>query len=81
MQISFVRHGGMPKLAWIAKVEPQASKFSATLGEWVEVQSDSFIEGVADNEFSSGALDETACMFGSGRYFEATPLISGSCPY
>ena len=66
MQISFDRHSGMPKLAWIAKVETQASKFSATLGEWVEIQADSFIEGVADIEFSSNALDQTAYVFGSG---------------
>ena len=80
MQISFVRHGGMPKLAWIARVEPQASKFSATLGEWVEIQAHSFIEGVADNEFSSGALDETACMFGSGAVIrgEAVTFVSST---
>ena len=66
MQISFVRHGGMPKLAWIARVEPQAGKLSATLGEWVEIQEHGFIEGVGDNEFASNSLDQTACIFGTG---------------
>ena len=66
MKINFTRNSEMPRLAWIAEVKPQAGIISATLGDWVEVVDSGFIEGVADDDFSSGSFDKTACIFGSG---------------
>ena len=65
MRINVVRNGGLPKLAWMAKVEPQANTLSATLGEWVEILDNGLIEGVADNEFLANPVDRTNCVFGS----------------
>jgi len=66
MRIDFIHNSGMPKLAWSAKVEPQKQTISATIGDWVEILNNGFLEGVADDNFSSSSFDRTACIFGSG---------------
>jgi len=66
MKLIFKPKEELPKLAWIANVEPQKQQATISHGSWVEVMEQGFIEGIWDGEFSKASFHRAACVFGSG---------------
>ena len=65
-RLSYVRMEAWPPLAWIARCTPGAGEVVVTHGPGVFVQADWFCEAVWDGAFSSGDLDRSDLVFGSG---------------
>jgi hypothetical protein len=76
VKLTFKLNQKLPKLAWIAHVDPLAAhKTVITHGPWVEVFEQGFIEGIWDGPFAEAAFDSSACVFGSGAVVRGETLV------
>jgi hypothetical protein len=60
----------LPKLMWLAVVQPEGKTVTIFHGSAVECHDDWMVEGVWDNEFSRGEFHRTEHFFGSGIRIE-----------
>ncbi|WP_342116000.1 hypothetical protein [Pseudoduganella sp. OTU4001] len=56
----------LPPLAWLAQVDVATGNTDLQHGRWLENGPDFVVEGVWDGDFSAGAFDQSATVFGSG---------------
>jgi len=56
----------LPKLAWLAKVDPHTGRISIIHGSSVECRDDWMVEGVWDADFEQGKFHQSENFFGSG---------------
>jgi hypothetical protein len=56
----------LPKLAWLAVIQPDAQSLTVFHGPAVECRGEWFVEGVWDGEFSRGEFHRSEHFFGSG---------------
>lgn len=75
MNLTFKLNQTLPRLAWIAHVDPQGHRTKVTHGPWVEVFEQGFIEGVWDGPFAQAAFDHSACVFGSGAVVRGEAVV------
>lgn len=75
MKLTFKLNQKLPKLAWIAHVDPLDHRTKVTHGPWVEVFEQGFIEGVWDGPFAQAAFDHSACVFGSGAVIKGETVV------
>jgi hypothetical protein len=75
VKLTFKLNQALPKLAWIAHVDPLDHKTAVTHGPWVEVFEQGFIEGIWDGPFAEAAFDRSACVFGSGAVVRGETLV------
>lgn len=75
MQLKFTLRNGLPKLAWLASVEPNRQITTVNHGPWVEVFETGFIEGIWDGPFVEPVFDCSACVFGSGALIRGQSII------
>ena len=60
----------LPKLSWIARVQPDDRRVSVWHGRSVETHDDWVVEGVWDGEFEAGNFHRSENFFGSGIRIE-----------
>jgi hypothetical protein len=75
VNLAFHCNPALPKLAWLAQVNGRDHTCAVTHGLWVETAAQFFIEGVWDGEFTEGAFDRSACVFGSGAVVHDDTLV------
>jgi len=66
MQLKPLANFSLPKLAWVAEVNPPIGTVTLRHGSLVEVGPNFFIEGVWNGPFEEGDFGETDCVFGTG---------------
>ena len=75
MELYFQPSPLLPKLAWIAHVDPEAQQATVRHGAWVETMATGFIEGLWDGAFANADFDRSACVFGSGAVVRGRTLV------
>jgi hypothetical protein len=66
MRLVAHQNSALPKLAWLAVVDPPHGVVTLDHGSLVEVRPSFWIEGVWNGPFENGDFGETDCVFGSG---------------
>jgi len=75
VELNFKTNPMLPKLAWIAHVDPEAQQTTVQHGAWVETMATGFIEGLWDGAFANADFDRSACVFGSGAVVRGRALV------
>ena len=65
-RIEYSPNAALPKLAWVATLEPEAARLCVSHGTAVECRPSFMVEGVWDGPFEAGAFHDGAHLFGSG---------------
>jgi hypothetical protein len=65
----------LPRLAWLAVVEPERAHARVLHGALVERRPDWIVEGVWDGPFEEGAFDESENFFGSGLRVRGSSFV------
>ena len=76
MRVQFQLVPLLPKLAWLAEVNLDEMTASVRHGQYVEVRSGFFIEGVWNGPFAKGDFGRTEAVFGSGWNHTRLPASS-----
>jgi len=79
MRFVYEQIDSLPKLAWLATVEPLSDVVHVRHGAFVETHGRFFIEGAWDGDFAVGDFGTTNCVFGSGAVLEAGAVVFVSC--
>jgi hypothetical protein len=67
--------GDLPRLAWLAVVDPARGRLETFHGRDVEVSADHLVEGVWDGPFSEAGFVASANFFGSGLRVEGDSVV------
>ncbi len=81
-RLTFRPNADLPRLAWLAEVEPATGEITLTHGPAVECRADWAVEGVWDGDFAAGEFHRSEAFFGSGVRLEGQaayfPASTGS---
>jgi len=75
MRVQFQLVPLLPKLAWLAEVNLDEMTASVRHGQYVEVRSGFFIEGVWNGPFAKGDFGRTEAVFGSGGIVSGAGIL------
>ncbi|HET7607831.1 MAG TPA: hypothetical protein VFL84_04080, partial [Gammaproteobacteria bacterium] len=64
--VEYRRSDALPKLGWIATLDPRTNRLRVAHGSAVECRPDWMVEGVWDGRFADGNFHRGAHLFGSG---------------
>src|ERR1700741_1434811 len=65
-KINYRPIGELPKLMWLAVVQPESKTLTVLHGSAVECRDQWFVEGIWDGEFARGEFHRSEHFFGSG---------------
>ena len=71
-------HSGLPKLAWLAEVQPRLRAVTVTHGSAVETAAQWCVEGTWDASFNEGNFHRSENLFGSGVRIDGERLCFSS---
>lgn len=66
MKVRYKKITSLPKLAWLAKKEAEVDLVEVLHGPSVELGDGFLVEGIWNNNFEDGGLDDSDCVCGSG---------------
>ncbi|MBS4538822.1 hypothetical protein GOQ27_10120 [Clostridium sp. D2Q-11] len=66
MEFAYHCSNTLPKLSWVAIMKKNNDYIDVFHGEWVETNSNFFVEGAWDREFEKGEFDKSSLLMGSG---------------